>query len=189
MPHLAQTIFLIVGFCMSSFAAAQYRDVSPEEAEHEMCKKVGCAFDVRIVLKQKDGAAYDESFHVLPVVQPGGVSVYAGQSVLFEADVQGDRLGNFKLVKSVEHPERTLSASLEQSGDYSMKLVVRNPFKQPLKIAMGIMPLDHNDLVTTSSCPVVAGGASYELWPYPLFQVWLGNIRLLKDLSEVTCSE
>jgi len=186
MRHLC---VLILGLCLNSLAAAQYRDVSPEEAKNDMCKMVGCAFDVRVVLKQKDGSTYDKTLPVVPVVQPNGVSVYAGQSVLFEADIQGDQLGNFKLVRSVEHPEKTLSANLEQTSDNSMRLTVRNPLKQHLKIAMGIMPLDHTQLVKTSSCPVVAGGASFELWPYPVFQVFLGNIRLLKDLGQATCSE
>ena len=125
--------FLVLSFCMSSLSVAQYRDVSPEEAENNMCKIVGCAFDVHVVLKQKDGSTYDKSYHVVPVVQPNGVSVYAGQSVLFEADVQGDRLINFKLVKAIEHPEKTLSASLEQKSDNSMMLTLHNPFKKNLR--------------------------------------------------------
>jgi len=179
----------ILGACLNNLALAQYRDVSPEEAKNDMCKKVGCAFDVHVVLKQKDGSTYDKTLPVVPVVQPNGVSVYAGQSVLFEADIQDDHLGNFRLVKAVEHPEKTLSANLEQTSDNSMRLTVRNPFKQHLKIAVGIMPLDHPQLLATSSCPVVAGGADFELWPYPVFQVFLGNIRLLKDLGQATCSE
>lgn len=79
MRHSTWAIFLLLNFCLTSLSLSQYRDVSPEEAEHEMCKKVGCAFDVHVVLKRKDGSAYDKNLHVVPVVQPGGVSVYAGQ--------------------------------------------------------------------------------------------------------------
>jgi hypothetical protein len=70
-----------------------------------------------------------------------------------------------------------------------MNLVVRNPFKRHIKISMGMMPLDRTDLVTTSSCPVVAGGSDFEMWPYPIFQIWLGEMRLFDDLSDVSCSE
>jgi len=161
----------------------------PEKAEREMCKKVGCAFDVRIVLKRKDGSIFDRSFRTVPVVQPTGVSVYAGQSVLFEADVQDDRLSNFKPVKSIEHPEKTISATLKQNSDGSMTLALRNPFRRPMKVAMGIMPLDRDSLLKTSSCPVLAGLMGFELWPYPIFQVWLGNIRLLENSSSIICSE
>ncbi len=189
MRHSTWTIFLLLNFCLTSPSVAQYRDVSPEQAEHEMCKKVGCAFDVHAVLKQKDGSIYDKSLRAAPVVQPAGVSVYAGQSVLFEADIQGDQLVNFKLVKTVAHPEKTLSASLEQKPDSSMMFTLHNPFNKNLKIAMGMMPLDHSNLLNTSSCPVLAGKFGIELWSYPIFQVWLGNMRLLNDSAESTCSE
>ena len=180
---------LVFCFCMSSLSIAQHRDVSPQEAESDMCQKAGCAFDVHVTLKQKDGSNYDKSFHVVPVVQPGGVSVYAGQSVLFEADIQGDQLVNLKLVKAVQHPEKTLSASLEQKPDGSMMFTLHNPFKRNLKIAMGMMPLDHPDLLKTTSCPVLAGKFGIELWPYPIFQIWLGNMRFLNDSAEMVCSE
>jgi hypothetical protein len=193
MPRLSLAAFVLVfGLLQSLPLAAEYKTVPPEEtekAEKEMCEKVGCAFDVHIVLKRKDGSTYDKSFHSVPVAQPGGISVYAGQSVLFEADIQGDELANFKLVKTVEHPEKTLSASLEQESDNSMMLILRNPFKKNLKIAMGIMPLDHDGLLKTSSCAVLSGRTGFELWPYPIFQVWLGNMRLLDDSSQMTCSE
>jgi len=181
--------FLLLSFCLSSLSVAQYRDVSPEEAERDMCKKVGCAFDVHVVLKQKDGSTYNKNLHVVPVVQPGGVSVYAGQSVLFEADIQDDQLVNLKLVKTIEHPEKTLSASLEQKPDSSMMFTLHNPFKKNLKIAMGMMPLDHPSLLKTTSCPVLAGKLGIELWPYPIFQIWLGNMRFLNDSAEMVCSE
>jgi len=170
----------------------QDKTAPPEQAEkveREACKKVTCAFDVRIVLKQKDGSIFDKSYRALPVVQPSGVSVYAGQSVLFEADAQGDQLTNFKLVKSVEHPEKTISATLQQLSNGSMMLTLQNPFKRHIKIAMGAMPLDLGRLLKTSSCPVRAGLVHFEGWPYPIFQVWLGNIHFLKDSSEATCSE
>ena len=182
-------LFLLLNFCLSSLCVAEYRDVSPGEAAHDMCKKVGCAFDVHVILKRKDGSTYDKILPVVPVVQPSGVSVYAGQSVLFEADIQGDQLVNLKLVKTIEHPEKTLSASLQQKPDNSMMLTVHNPFKKNLKIAMGMMPLDHPSLLKTTSCPVLAGKFGIELWPYPIFQVWLGNMRLLNDSAEMACSE
>jgi hypothetical protein len=189
---LLSALFVLLSYFVSSLSAAQYETAPPQETENavkELCKRVGCAFDIQVVLKQKDGSVFDKSYHVVPVVQPGGVSVYAGQSILFEADMQGDHLGNFKLIKSIEHPEKTISATLEQSSDNSMKLSLRNPFKQHLKIAMSIMLPDRGDLlIKTSSCPVVAGGGGYELWPYPVFLVSLSDMRLLKELN-TTCSE
>jgi len=74
-----------------------------------MCSRITCAFNLRVVLKQKDGSTFDKSFPALPQVQPAGIAIYAGQSILVEADMEGNRLGNFKLVTSNEHPEKTIS--------------------------------------------------------------------------------
>ena len=186
------TSIFVLSLFPSSQLVAQDKPAPPEDTENaqqEACRKIECAFDVRIVLKQRDGSIFDKSYRALPLVQPIGVSVYAGQSVLFEADIQDDQLSNFKLVKSIKHPEKTISATLKQNSDGYMTLTLKNPFQRPMKVAMGVMPLELGRLLKTSSCPVGAGLISFEGWPYPIFQVWLGNIRLLKDSSLMNCSE
>lgn len=187
---VASSLALLAG-CAAS-PTSGYKTVPQQDVqrvEQEMCEKVACVYDARIVLKKKDGSIFDKSFHTLPVVQPEGVAVYAGQTVLFEAEAQGDGLANFRLVTSNTNPEKTLSATLEQSDKGSMMLTLKNPFKRSIKVSMGIMPLDSDKLLKTSSCPVVASGGSFEMWPYPLFQVWLGNMRFLKEGEGMTCSE
>jgi hypothetical protein len=181
--------YLVASTSLIAAASESTAPASQVDAEKEMCKKVGCVFDVRVVLRKADGTTFDKTYPTLPVAQPNGVSVYAGQTVLFEADEVGDRLSNFHQVSSVEKPEKTLSASLTQASDGTMNLVVRNPFKRHIKISMGMMPLDRTDLVPTSSCPVVAAGSDFEMWPYPIFQIWLGEMRLFDDLNHVSCSE
>jgi len=184
--------FSLLAGCASSPPAATYRPVAEQETkrvEKEMCEKVSCVFNARIVLKKKDGTIFDKTYSSLPTVQPEGVSVYAGQTIQFEADVENDHLTRFVPVDAVQHPEKTLSATLKQVDDGSMTLVVKNPFDRNIKIAMAMMPLDHDSLLTTSSCPVIAHGANYELWPYPIFQIWLGNIRLLDASDKMVCSE
>ena len=56
-----------------------------------------------------------------------------------------------------------------------MRLVLRNPFQHHFKVRMGMMPLDHPNLLKTSSCPVRAGLLGIEMWPHPIFQVWLAR--------------
>jgi hypothetical protein len=69
-----------------------------------------------------------------------------------------------------------------------MLLKVTNPFSQSLKFNMGMMPLDSDKLLKTSSCPVMAGGSSFESWPEPVFQVVLGNARFIDaDKGQVAC--
>lgn len=155
----------------------------------EMCAVAQCVRDVRITLKQARGGVFDRTFDALPAVQEGMVSVYPGVPVYFEADLEGDQLVNLKLVEHVVHPEKTVSATLSQHDNGSMALVTRNPFSRPLRIRMGMMPLERDDLVRTSSCPVVAGGSAYELWPFPIFQIVLGDMHLLEDDADMVCSE
>jgi hypothetical protein len=155
----------------------------------EMCAIVQCGYNIRIELKQKDGSLFAETFDAMPIVQKAGVSVYAGREVHFEAEEVNGELTNLRLVTEVVNPERTISSKLEQDDTGGMMLVTKNPFGKHLRIRMGIMPLTHDRLVRTSSCPVVAGGASYEMWPDPIFQVFLGEMRLMSEGEPMTCVE
>ena len=154
-----------------------------------MCERVQCQHDVRVTLKNKDGSIYDETFDSMPIVQDKGVIVLAGHSVYFEADIKDGLLTNLKLVDSVINPEKTVTAKFEQMDDGQMMLSLRNPFTKHLRISMGIMPLVSEELYATSSCPVIAKGRSYEMWPYPIFQVWLGTPRLLNEGENLGCVE
>lgn len=155
----------------------------------EVCAIAQCAYDVHISLQQKDGKTFNKTFPALPVVQQGMVSIYPGTPVSFEADLDGDRLVNLRLVKEVVDPTKTLTATLSQGEKGAMTLVTRNPFGKALRIRMGVMPLDSDHLLKTSSCPVNAGGASYELWPYPVFQVVLADLHLVELGDTMVCTE
>lgn len=160
------------------------------ELEQRMCAETECQRGLRIILKQKDGKTYDQTFAVFPAIVQGiGVTVAAGQTIHVEAGIDGDRLVDYRAVERVTNPKATITATFEQMEDGGMMLSLHNPFDKALKFNMGIMPLDAEDLYKTSSCPVVAGGSSYELWPYPIFQLVLGNGRLLEPGNTVACVE
>ncbi|NVJ51345.1 MAG: hypothetical protein HWE13_01945 [Gammaproteobacteria bacterium] len=153
----------------------------------KMCQEHDCQYNVRVVLKTAQDELYDQTFSAMAVVQDNGAMVVAGQTLYFEADVDGDRLTNFKRVESVTAPEKTIIAKLRQMKDGAMMLTLTNPFGRALRINMGIMPLNKETLYATSSCPVIAGGRSFELWPYPIFQVWLGDMTLLNNDADMSC--
>lgn len=168
----------------------QPNTVEPTPADiAEMCAKVQCGYDIRIELKEKDGGTFSKVFDAMPVVQPLGVSVYAGNTVYVEADVADDRLVNLRLVPEVIDPARTITSRLEQIDDGGMMLTTHNPFDRHLRIRMGMMPLDREWLVKTSSCPVIAGGASFETWPFPIFQILLADMRLMDTDEPMACIE
>jgi hypothetical protein len=164
-------------------------DAEYQKVQKEMCERVMCQYDVRVTLKKKDGSLYDRTFDSMPVVQDEGVMVLAGHSVFFEADIKDNQLKNLKLVDTIVNPEKTVTAKFEQMDDGQMMLSLHNPFNKHLRVKMGIMPLDSEDLYPTSSCPVIASGGSYEMWPYPIFQVWLGTPRLLGEKENMNCVE
>lgn len=157
--------------------------VLDQSGKDEMCRRTICQHGLRVTLKKKDGSTFDKVYDVFPgVVQPAGLTILAGQTLYIEADIDNNRPTHFHVVETVTHPEKTLSAKLEQSDDGGMLLKLTNPFKQALKFDMAMMPLDQPSLQKTSSCPVVAGGFSAESWGVPLFQVVLANARFI-DLN------
>ncbi len=182
--------FLILSGCASNKSLTEKNKSDYDDREQvleDMCKLVTCQYNVRIQLKKEDGSKYDQTFEAMPVIQENGVMVYGGHTLYFEADIEGDLLVDFKWVQSIVNPNKTVSATLQQMDDGGMMLALKNPFDKPLKFSMGIMPLDREELYSTSSCPVMAKGGSYEMWPYPIFQVWLASPRLLSENDSMSC--
>lgn len=158
----------------------------------EYCKTVMCRKNLTIKLKQADGKYYERSFDLLPpAVQGSEISIFAGETIFIEADVDGDHPVNFKQVLENKNPEKTIVFHLVQSTDIGdgtgMMLTVNNPFSRPLHYKMGMMPLGEENLYKTSSCPVVARGAAYEQWPHPIFQIAVGGFYFLKEGEELVC--
>jgi hypothetical protein len=164
-------------------------DLTSDNVRQDMCKYTVCQRNLHVTLKKKDGSIYDQTFALFPgAAQSLGIAIVAGQTLHVEVDVDGDTLTGFRVVDVASHPDKTLFVKLEQSEDGSMLLMVTNPFKRPLKFSMGIMPLDKPDLFKTSSCPVVAGGSSFESWPEPVFQVVLAKAHFVEAKgNEMKC--
>lgn len=185
--------FILFVICLSLMSCAVKKNTSDNvyhniQTVNDICHQVQCQYQLKVTLKNKDGSIFDKTYDFMPIVQPTGVFVLAGHSVNFEADIDNNQLTNFKLVNEIKHPEKTITAKLMQLDDGSMMLRIKNPFDKILKFNMGIMPLDKEELYPTSSCPVIAHGGSYEMWPYPIFQVWLGGAQLMDKKDKMTCN-
>jgi len=171
----------------ASAGAAQDARVAKEiEA---VCKQVLCRPPRPIRLKQKDGKLFEMTpSGPTPIVTGALVTVQAGETVRVEARLEGGRLVDLRAVEQVAHPERTLTFQLHQEpslGDGAgMILKVESPFPGVLKYRLGIMPLDAEQLFKTSTCPVKQGSASFEHWPYPLFQAAAADFRFVEPSSE-----
>ncbi|WP_255992193.1 hypothetical protein [Chitinolyticbacter albus] len=191
MQHLQKTVLVAMTLLASASLLAQKQDEAEQKRiEAEMCAQTKCQRNLRVTLKDKDGATFDRTFKVFPaVVQPFGFVVVAGQTVYVEATVVDGQLTNLVAVEAASDPGKTITAKFEQFDGKRMMLTVSNPFPKLLKFNMGIMPLDKEELYKTSSCPVIPGGQAVEMWPYPIFQVVLSNGRLLQESDTVACVE
>lgn len=158
-----------------------------EKLDREICENTKCQKNVRIKLTEKNGKTYDRTFKVLPgVIQDFGITVYAGQTVFIEAEVKDGKLVDLKAVDSIVKTENTITIKFEQIEKGGMMLSIQSPFKETIKFNMGIMPMDTDRLLKTSSCPVMRG--SYEMWQEPIFQIVLANPRILEDSDSSVCT-
>ena len=185
---LVTMLFLLL-ICDSS--AAQDRpskQLSQEEAKAEMCSKVECQRDVRVVIRQTDGKVFDRKFDVLSTtVQGKSIFVFTGQTIRLAADVAGSQLTNIRLATVGD--TNIIEVRLSQDSDTGyMTLKVSNPFDAPLKFDLGMMPLSTPRLFKTSSCPIAPKGAAFETWPHPIFQIVLANGRFLSNTDPISCS-
>jgi len=158
----------------------------------EYCQSNPCRNNLKITLNQKDGSIYDKTFKILPpAVQPSFISIYAGETIYVEAKEGKDAPMELIQVKTIQNPERTIVFKFEQqkeTGDgKSMLLTVKNPFSKAIRYNMGMMPLDRERLLKTSSCPVRAGLSVFENWPFPIFQIVVANIHFQKEDDDGSC--
>jgi len=129
-----------------------------------------------------NGKPFETTFESpLPIVQNGWVSVFPGETVFVEAEVSGDHLVNLRAVKNKEHPEKTLTFEFSQeAGSPSMMLIVTNPFERTLKYHAGMVLPANDNLLKTTTCPVIGGGRmAFESWPNAILQLKLFDFRLL----------
>jgi hypothetical protein len=182
MIRILQGSLLYALFALPAMAG-EWTQVAPEDraaADQKMCATVGCQHDVHTQLKRKDGSTYEHNYPVYPpIVQPIGLTIVVGQTIYVEGDIIDGKLTNLVAVDKMRDPARTIVATFTQQDDIGMILQTKNPFTQTIKFDMGIVPLDGDALVKTSSCPVMGTLQSFEMWPYPIVQVLLANGRVV----------
>lgn len=159
----------------------------------EFCKTRECRKDSVVKIKKKDGSYFARVMDLAPpAVEPHSISILPGETLLVEADIDGDRLVNLKQVKTVCHPEKTIRLKFWQEPSIrdgtEMVLKVLNPFDKYLKYRLYMMSVDSDSTQYTSSCPVIPGKLSYEHWPYPLFQIFVLDLKLIKiEGDKIVC--
>jgi hypothetical protein len=67
-----------------------------------------------------------------------------------------------------------------------MVLTITNPLDAPLKFSMQMMDFEGR-LHETSSCPVMAEGSLFEMWPHAIPQLVLLDPRILASGDSLVC--
>jgi hypothetical protein len=149
---------------------------TPEQAREAVCQRVTCRPVTTVRLKLNNKEYFEMEFPSGPYVADGFINVLAGEEVLVEFDDSNGALANPHYVKTAAKPERTISFRLEQTDEGTV-LRVKNPFTSRITYDCMIQHYSEQRLRKTSILPVQAGLASFEMWPYPVAQVVVSNVR------------
>jgi hypothetical protein len=149
---------------------------TPEQAREAVCQRVACRPVTTVRLKLNNKEYFEMEFPSGPYVADGFINVLAGEEVLVEFDDGSGALSNPHYVKTVAKAERTISFRLEQIDEGTV-LRVKNPFTNRITYDCLIQHYSEQRLRKTSILPVQAGLASFEMWPYPVAQVVVSNVR------------
>jgi len=178
-------------------APASAEDAQPRPASKadflKMCEIAPCRRNVDFSLKKADGTYFTFKVPLAPpVVEPGFISVYPGETLNFEADENPDSTLTLRLVPTVAHPEKTITMKLVQEpkiGDGTgMIFTINNPFDRDIRYHLGIMSLNDERVLATSACPIMRKIMGVEHWPYPLFRVLVARVGFMKPDESRTCS-
>jgi hypothetical protein len=93
-----------------------------------------------------------------------------------------------KLVQENTKPEQTFSLKFSQLGEgIDMMLAITNPFDERFKYqALMVLPQDGN-VYEPSSCPVLPGISSFEMWPQPIFQLIIADMKFMEPTDSIVC--
>jgi hypothetical protein len=154
------------------------------------CERVLCRDATTVRVLQEDGSTLEVSLPArLPFVQPNGwITIFPGEEIFIEVDVEGDRVSNPRAVRNTESPTTTLTFKFWQAPNRKDSfLLIANPFPRPVKFNLGMRPVPEERLRKTTSCPVLAGRTQVEHWPHPIVQLVIANIRFLPEGAERKC--
>jgi len=154
-----------------------------------LCKTTLCRKPT-IHLNLADGQEFtDTQPFSLPILQDGWISIYPGEEIYIEAQIEKGELSLLRAVPALVNPDRTLVFKFHQrQGTTDMFLEVTNPFQSDLKFKFGMMLPDSDRVRATSSCPVSAGLKLFEHWPHPIYQLVIGQGRALKKGDPRDCA-
>ncbi len=174
LTRMIVTLFVVL--TVLSFALGQQGQDAAEQARAAVCQRVTCRPPTTVRLRLKEKEYFEMEFPKSPFVADGFINVLAGEELNVEFDEADGRLTNPSYVKTPAKPERTVSLRLEQTDEGTV-LRVKNPFGKAIVYDCLIQHYNEQRFRKTSTVPVRGGLMSFEMWPYPVAQVVVSNVR------------
>ncbi|AKS41152.1 hypothetical protein [Wenzhouxiangella marina] len=82
--------------------------------------------------------------------------------------------------------EGTLSFSMSEMDGRGIMMSIQSQLPQTVKFDLYMVDAQGKRHYT-SSCPVMAGGGLYEMWPHPIPRIIVTNLRVLEDGESMVC--
>lgn len=168
------TLFIVL--TALPLTSGQQHQGAAEQAREAICQRVPCRPPTTVRLRLNDKEYFEMEFPKSPYVADGFINVLAGEELNVEFDGGDGRLTSPRYVKTPAKPEHTVSLRLEQT-DEGMVLRVKNPFGKSIVYDCLIQHYNEERFRKTSIIPVGGGLMSFEMWPYPVAQVIISNVR------------
>jgi len=174
--------------CKSTEPAKVVEETTNEITLEEFCKSNECRKNKHVKFKTDNGVIDQVLPLYWPVAQKNKISILPGDKLFIEAEViNGNSLGNFKLVDEIKNPDKTIQFSFTQmDSSVGMMLSVKNPFSFNIKYHLNMIDFSGNPH-KTSSCPVRAKISVFESWPHPIPELILTDMHFLQESDVMTC--
>lgn len=155
----------------------------------KLCPKNDCRGPLIIKLTKKDGTLFKQNHpYLYPVVQKGmGLTIFPGERFSITGNFKKGQLVDIKLLKKGSKIKPLLTFTFEQKEGKMMFLTAKNHTKHLIKYHATMMPLSKEQLYKTSSCPIDPGLVVFESWPYPIYQLFIPKIFILKKGESRKC--
>lgn len=121
----------------------------------------------------------------VPYVFQELVTVYPGEKFAFTGEVKQGRLVDLRHV-GLDAPEPKVVVDFS-SSDGQASLTVTSSFGVILKYRAGMVLPGADRPQRTSSCPVMARGGAYEMWPQRIEVLLLDSFRVLTPSAQAVC--
>ena len=169
-------IVLFLLLTIFSLAFAQKGQPQAEQSREAACRRVPCrpAKTIKLKIGKKEIAEFD--FPKGPFVAEGYVNILSGEEINVEFEEGENALSNARYVEKISAPGKTIIFKLEQTDEGAV-LSVKNPFAKNILYDCLIQHYKAQGLEKTSILPVQSNLLGFEMWPYPITQVVINNVR------------